>query len=94
MNRYFVFSFIILLLTIVEIHCGSEEYQDCKLPPDSGYECPNGSSTDPSIQYYAHFPNGFCDELPYKGCGGNSNRFTDLTYCESYCAFQGAPRPE
>ncbi|KAG5679085.1 hypothetical protein PVAND_008680 [Polypedilum vanderplanki] len=96
MKSFVVFSFVILSLTIVGVYCGSNDFQDCHLPLDSGYECPSGSGSppDPNVKYYfANFTSGFCEEFSYKGCGGNTNRFTDVTYCESYCATQGDAVP-
>lgn len=62
----------------------------CDLRPDVGYECPDGAA---ETLYYFDSTTLFCEELQYKGCGGNGNRFGNMTYCDTFCAVQGDVRP-
>ncbi|KAG5679084.1 hypothetical protein PVAND_008679 [Polypedilum vanderplanki] len=96
MKSFVIISFIVSSLFVIGIYSGSNDFNFCHLPPDSGYECPSGSenpSSPSGIYYFANFTSGFCEEFPYKGCGGNQNRFDNATICESVCAKQGDANP-
>ena len=62
----------------------------CELQPDVGRLCDEFS---PQVLFYFDSFTGFCEDLKYLGCGGNENRFPNMTSCEAFCLIQGDARP-
>lgn len=39
---------------------------NCKLPPDSGYACADGTTVNPNVVYYfANMSSGYCEEVNF-----------------------------
>ena len=73
-NHYFFFIAIFLI------------YVDpCTRPLDEGDECTDDSEPDATTRYYYDSEDNSCKEFEYTGCGGNTNRFRSLGYCQRRC---------
>ena len=57
----------------------------CTRPLGEGEECMDDSEPDASTRYYYDSEDNSCKEFEYTGCGGNTNRFRSLRYCERRC---------
>lgn len=78
MRQFFIASIFISVL-IAGVFAGGDPFAICDEPKNEGYVCPAGTGGPPSSLYYYDGVTGFCEELAYKGCGGNGNQFPDMT---------------
>ncbi|KAE9548997.1 hypothetical protein FO519_007789 [Halicephalobus sp. NKZ332] len=57
--------------------------QDCSLSRDTGESCSENSS---SRMFYFDSRMSVCQPFFYKGCGGNSNKFSSAQECKEACS--------
>jgi Kunitz/Bovine pancreatic trypsin inhibitor domain len=77
--RKFVISSLIVTALIAGVLAGGDPFAICDEPKNEGYVCPAGTGDSPQTLYYYDGITGFCEVLNYGGCGGNNNRFADMT---------------